>query len=422
MQLTDSVTPTTAHELAEALRAASADSQPVVPRGAGLHQHVGGAPPAGALSLSTLGLARVVEHTPADLTVTVEAGVTLAALNTHLGQYGQWLPWDPPAAEGATVGGLLAAGLSGPLRLGYGAPRDWVLGMRVALGDGRLVKSGGRVVKNVAGYDTHKLHIGALGTLGVIAEVTFKLAPRSGHVATLSLACPSRAQALALAEILRQPPLAPVSLAILPEPEQSHPLSRGREGAPGGERLPAHPERSVLLLARFAGVPAGVARQLREARVRAESAGVDAQELSEEEAAFAWRNVAEFSRPRPTAAHEVVLRVGASPASLAALAAELERQQPADAESLLWPGVGLAYARWPADEHEHTETAVRLAALRARLALLGGYAVVEHASGALREHLDLWGPPPPSIVIMRRLKALWDPRGIVNSGRYIGGI
>ncbi|HHY50039.1 MAG TPA: FAD-binding oxidoreductase, partial [Alphaproteobacteria bacterium] len=213
-----SLTPATPADLAAALREASAAGRPVVPLGAGAHQHLGAPPPAGALHIGTVALNQVLEYAPADLTATAQAGVTLAALQQELARHGQWLPWDPPGGERATLGGLLAAALSGPLRLGYGAPRDWVLGMRVALGDGRIVKSGGRVVKNVAGYDAHKLHIGALGTLGVILDVTFKLAPLPERMATLAWACPDLQAALTLARALRERPLAPVSLALLARP------------------------------------------------------------------------------------------------------------------------------------------------------------------------------------------------------------
>src|SRR5947207_167556 len=194
----DDVTPATPDELAAILRDASERGQVVVPWGAGTLQHLGYPPNPEAIILHTAALNRIVEYNPADLTITVEAGATLGAVQETLRPHGQWLPWDPPAPGTATIGGLLAAGASGPLRLGYGAPRDWVLGMRVALGDGRLIKSGGKVVKNVAGYETHKLQIGALGTLGVIVEVTFKLSPLPERTGSLALACSRREDAAAL--------------------------------------------------------------------------------------------------------------------------------------------------------------------------------------------------------------------------------
>jgi glycolate oxidase FAD binding subunit len=234
--MNDTQTPANAEELAEALRDASLRDQPVVPWGAGTLQRLGAALPSGALILRTTALDRIVEYHPPDLTITVEAGLALETLDAVLAEHGQWLPWLPPAPGRATVGGLLAAGASGPLRLGYGAPRDWVLGMQVALADGRLVKSGGKVVKNVAGYDTHKLHIGALGTLGVIAVATFKVFPRPEHSGALLASCADRANALALAERLRERPLSPAGLALI------------AGGAVGRFAVPAS---GALLAARF---------------------------------------------------------------------------------------------------------------------------------------------------------------------------
>jgi glycolate oxidase FAD binding subunit len=407
----NSTAPLSAEELAETLRAASGDGRPVTPWGAGTHQHLGAPTPPDALTIQLCGLGRVLEYAPADLTATVEAGVTLGALQETLARQGQWLPWDPPGGAGATVGGLLAAGRSGALRLGYGAPRDWVLGMRVALGDGRLVKSGGRVVKNVAGYDAHKLHIGALGTLGVIAEVTFKLSPIPERLGTLLVPCGSSEQAVALAERLRERPLSPVSLAVL----GGTGVDAGRRSGAVAAIVPSIDGHSSVLVARFAGVAAAVERQLREARERAVEAGLAPVELAEGRTEQLWRDLAEFPTP---GAGELVLRAGATPSAIGPLVELLERHGPAGASSLLYPGVGLAYARWPVTEGAPPREAV--ARLRGGLAQIGGYAVVEAAPE--ESGLDLWGPPPESFALMRRLKQQWDPAGILNRGRYLGGL
>ena len=326
--------------IAEHIREASLAGRPLVPWGAGTRQHLGGPPPEGAAILPTAALGSIREHSPPDLTATVEAGETLGALQAALAEHGQWLPWDTPRAAEATIGGLLATAASGPLRLGYGTPRDWTLGMRAALGDGRLVKSGGRVVKNVAGYDLHKLHIGALGTLGVIVEITFKVFPLPEHSATLRLECRDRATALAAAAL--------------------------------GATL-----------------------------------------LDEADAAALWRLASDF--PAPTG-DELLIRAGAPPSELGAVLDALVADAPGGATELLgYPGVGLAYARWqPA-----SDAADALAGVRAALARLGGYAVVESAPPPLRATLDLWGPPPGTLRLMQALKRQWDPQGILNPGRYL---
>ncbi len=124
------------------------------------------------------GMNRLLEYTPEDMTVSVEAGITLAELQRKLGQHGQWLPVDPPQAENLTIGALLAGNKSGPRRYGYGTIRDYLLGIKVVLADGRTIKAGGKVVKNVAGYDLCKLFVGSRGTLGVIIEASFKVLPK----------------------------------------------------------------------------------------------------------------------------------------------------------------------------------------------------------------------------------------------------
>src|SRR5438309_7929856 len=137
------------------------------------------------LELHTGTLDRVLEHSQADMVVSVEAGITLEALQALLSKSGQFLPLDPFNSPGHTIGGLLASGWTGPLRLRYGSARDFLIGIRVALPDGRLASAGGRVVKNVSGYDLMKLHYGAMGTLGVIVAASFKVFPKPLHDATV---------------------------------------------------------------------------------------------------------------------------------------------------------------------------------------------------------------------------------------------
>ena len=178
--------PRTAHELAAMLREAAATGKAVTPVGGGRAAGMGGLLERSDVELHTTLLDRVIEHSPADMVVTVEAGITLEALQSELAQHRQFLPLDPFNSPGHTVGGQLASGWTGPLRLRYGSPRDFLIGIRVALPDGRLASAGGRVVKNVSGYDMMKLHIGALGSLGVIVAASFKLFPTPLHDVTVT--------------------------------------------------------------------------------------------------------------------------------------------------------------------------------------------------------------------------------------------
>ena len=178
-------------ELQVAIRAAAAAKLAILPAGCAAHLGIGMPPRRLDCAISTARLDRVVEHAAADMTVTAEAGVTLGQLNTILAASGQWLPVDPPLPQDTTIGGLIAANLTGPLRLSQGGIRDLILGLRVVRIDGTLIASGGRVVKNTAGYGLRRAFVGSYGTLGVIAEATFKTRPRPEIEAALVMRCDS---------------------------------------------------------------------------------------------------------------------------------------------------------------------------------------------------------------------------------------
>jgi len=184
--------PTTIDELARCVAAAHAADLAVIPAGNGSQLHVGRAPTRYDLALSTQKLTRVLAHEAADMTVTVEAGITLAQLNALLASAGQRLPLDPPHPELTTIGGLIATDACGPLRLAHGKVRDLLIGVTVVLADGTPTHGGGRVVKNVAGYDLMKLFTGSFGTLGIVVEATFKLRPLPEHEAVFVLPTPVR--------------------------------------------------------------------------------------------------------------------------------------------------------------------------------------------------------------------------------------
>jgi len=184
------VEPQSEEEAAEILRCANEDGASVIPRGGGTKSDWGNPPRRTDVMLSTANLNRVIEHAWADLTVTVEAGCTIAELQRTLAQHGQRLAVDPLWPEKATVGGVLSTNDTGVLRLRYGGLRDLIIGVTLALADGTLAKSGGKVVKNVAGYDLSKLVTGAFGTLGVITSATFRLHPLPKHTHTVTAAVP----------------------------------------------------------------------------------------------------------------------------------------------------------------------------------------------------------------------------------------
>ncbi|MGH7728366.1 MAG: FAD-binding oxidoreductase, partial [Vulcanimicrobiaceae bacterium] len=182
-----SVAPATIAEAEATLRAAASDGAAVLFRGGGTAQGIGYPPERVDLELDTRALVRIVEYAPDDFVATLEAGTTLASLQRTLAEHGQRLALDPPLAERATLGGLIAANTYGPLRTRYGTLRDLLLGIELIRADGVPVRGGGKVVKNVAGFDVPKLAIGSLGTLGLIASVTLRLHPRPEAVREVSV-------------------------------------------------------------------------------------------------------------------------------------------------------------------------------------------------------------------------------------------
>ena len=404
--------PDTPEALAAALAEAAADGVAVVPWGAGVYQGMGYPPTDPFRAVTTACLNRVVEHSPADLTIAVEAGMTLRALQSTLSPHGQRVNLDAPLPGRATIGGILATALSGPRRLGYGLPRDQVIGMRVARPDGTLARSGGRVVKNVTGFDMGRLYTGSLGTLGVIVEVGFRLSPLPAVSATLTMACRDSFQALALAEAIRQSRLQPAALDAL--------SSEALAGALGVA------QNEWLLAVEFTGGRATVQRQVEDTLRLVKAHSVHAETPSQEQAVAIWEHVRDFGRSEP--ASMIILRATVLPSHLPDLVAAVDtaaHMVSASPALILRAGNGTLYAHWPAESvndvapetWRHAVAAVRAASLRQR-----GSAVVEECPVELKGVVDLWGPVPEAFMAMERLKEELDPGRVLNPGRYVGGL
>jgi len=367
--------PTTREALAAALAAAGEAGSPV--RFAGAGTKAGWAAPvaAHALELSTLGLDRIVEHNAGDLTAVLEAGVPLASAQETFARAGQMLALDPPAGD-ATIGGIVASGDSGPLRARYGGPRDLVVGMRVALSDGTIAKSGGKVIKNVAGYDLAKLFTGAFGTLGAILEVAVRLHPLAPETAT---AAGSSSDADRLGR-------AAIALARSPLEHYGLDLRWARGGG--------------TLLARFAGVTPRAQAEAAERLLRAE--GLDTELIEADDAL--WEEQREGQRG------PLVLKVSALPSRFPALARALDA---VGGRALGRAALGLYWIRL---EQPSAETVGRL-----RRELAPSPCVVLDRPAGLE--LDPWGPADPgALTLMRRVKRAFDPAGVCNPRAYVGGL
>jgi glycolate dehydrogenase FAD-binding subunit len=372
---THSETPATAQEAAELLAAGGR----VRIRGGGTRAGWGHAMPPPDLVLSTAGLNRIVEHNEGDLTAVVEAGVPLREAQQRFAAAGQMLALDPPGAPETTVGGVFATGDSGPLRHRYGAARDLIVGITVALPDGTVAKAGGKVIKNVAGYDLAKLFTGAFGTLGLIVQVSLRLHPRPPQVLTARGVSDDPEQLAAAAGALAHVPLEAECLDV---------AWRAGRGA---------------VLVRFGGATAQGGAEA--AAVALREHGCDA-DVVEDDAAL-WQE----QRAHQRSESQTVVKVSGLPIDLAKV---LRAAAQLDGGVVGRAGLGLAWVTLPGGAD-----AVR--ALRAALAPAA--CVVGDAPEAVRQAIDPWDAQRAEpLSLLRRVKERFDPSGVCNPGLYVGGI
>ena len=458
--MTEVIEPATAADVAAALRHASEERQSVVIRGAGTKSDWGR--PAGHIDvfLDMNRLNRVLAHQHGDLTAIIEAGATLHDVNHALARHGQWLPLDPPFAEHATIGGILATNDSGPLRHRYGTPRDLVIGIQLATTDGLLSKAGGQVVKNVAGYDLSKLVAGSFGSLAAIVSATFKLTPLPAASKTLTFDVPDAAALAQLVRSVMASQLEPIAFEI---------VFRGGAGPPvqGGRGAPEKPALQVLL--RFASLPAVVEAQIARASAALKGCATSSHVVDGDAERALWREHAS----RLWDASGAIVRASWLPADVAAALAEIERiaepamameREPFDSPLILSPskderiaqdtpfdrplipspskdervaqgrpvrraaaarlkaspsieligrgGVGAGHIRIDADEPAQAQI---ISQLRETAAF--GNVVIVRGSAALKALVDVWGPQGDRQSLLGSLKRAFDPDGVLNAGR-----
>ena len=391
-------TPSSVDELTAALAAANEAGVAVIPWGGGCHMALGNVPSRYDVALRTTKLDGVIEYEAADLTVTVEAGMTFEQLGAILAEHGQFLPIDAPGET--TIGGALAAAAGGPSQHAYGLARDWLLGCRIAQADGVLVRGGGRVVKNVAGYDLPRLIVGSLGTLGVIVEATFKLTPLPATEETLLAVHPSlgaTADAILAAD---ERGLALTAAALIDAPAAAE-LNTGIDIDPG----------AGIAAYRIAGGAAAVERTRKDlAALSVDSATLL---LDGDRTASFWRRLNETLGG-------VELKASLPPAAVRGFVATLaDGDAGAGMPLIAYPTVGVV--RVALADAETDEMASIVERLRANAIAAGGSLVVTRAPVELKRRIDVWGEVD-ALALMRNLKQQFDPESTLNPGRFVGGI
>jgi glycolate oxidase FAD binding subunit len=389
------VEPGTIEETSEVMKLASREGLAVSPRGGGTKIGLGNPPRQVDLILSTARMDGIIEHVPGDQIVRVQAGLKLQDLQESLAESDQMLGVDPPE-EGATIGGIAAANSSGPRRLRYGTVRDLIIGIKVVLADGTVAKAGGKVVKNVAGYDLSKLFTGSLGTLGVIAEANFRLHPIRETARTVFLEVDDHEK---IADVTQELTHSSFSQFVLDALEIRWEGDRG------------------VIAALFEGIEPAVEAQSSVATEVLRSHG-ETSVLGEEDGEEFWES---FAR-RPWDAGDVGLKIGAPPSDLTAvLASVLGAAERAGVEARLsgHAGTGVTFAGLSGGEDGLVEVVEEVREIRVRRS---GSVVVQEAPLIVKERLDAWGAGGDYLGLTRRVKEKFDPGYTMNPGRFLGGI
>ena len=400
------VFPGSVDEVAAVIGLAAEAARPVTPWGGGTAVSVGMPAAPGGLVLGLRRLSRLLEHEPGDLTASAEAGMTVEAFQTALRGRGQWVSLDPADARLATLGGVLAANASGPRRHLYGTARDLLIGVTVVTADGAIVRGGGKVVKNVAGYDLPKLFVGSYGTLGVIVEATVKLRPLPDHERLVCVPFDRLKDAGAAVKALLAGDLIPNAIDLLD----------AAAAAALGAASPA-------LVVGFDGLREQVDWQCAElSRLVAACGGREGRPLPDD----TWPRLGTAARAAfPSTA--AVMAFSVLPGQVADLMEQGAGAARARGLASAWAahaGVGVVRAALASDGRgkEPAPIAALLREWRNLARAGGGHGTVELAPLAVKSQVPVWDDPGAAGRIMERIKAQLDPRNILNPGRFVAGI
>jgi glycolate oxidase FAD binding subunit len=400
----NTVIPSSISELSQILVRASTAQQIVIVRGG----NTTNATPNADVCLDLAQLNRVSEYEPANLTITVEAGMTLAALQATLREQKQFLPIDPPQAERATIGGVLASNAHGPWRLRYGTLRDWTIGMRIVLADGNIVRGGGKVVKNVAGYDMPKLFIGSHSTLGVIVEATFKLSPWPSHTRTLVAQFASHTAATSVL---------PALLRFMPSPDAAEILD---PAAAQAVKLSMRAARAnhYLLVAQFTGNEPTVTRHARDFETLCKQHEVvEVTTLEDSVAQNVWSSVRDLPATlgdEPTTMIELRLL----PSQLDEACVTMRQiANEHNVNTMVFARAGQTL--WAALHGDDTKVMDLVNRLREWATSRKRFLVVQRVPTTLRGKLEVWGAPRTEVAVMRKLKEQFDPQHVLRSDDWL---
>ena len=399
LPLTETIAPADEAAVAAAVREASEAGTPVYPIGGGTRQDYGLRPTRPGIGLSLAKLNQVVDYPADDMTITLQAGLTMAELADCLSVKGQWLPVDVPQPHRATVGGVVATGLSGPRRYAHGTIRDYVIGIRAVDGLGTAFSGGGRVVKNAAGYNLCRLMVGSLGTLGVITQVTLMVRPLPETSALVVCELPNLDAAERLSAGLVHTKTLPVAVELLAG-------SAAQENPAMGPMLTSSVARLIVA---FEGSRPEVDWMVRRLEEEWQQEGVSPlTTIGHSEAGPMWDWLSEFP------AH---VQINVSPGTTADMVARLLRLDPGAAIQA-HAGNGVIRLRLSPPILADLGELMR-SRLRPAVAATGGRMVVLCCpNGAQLTRQDVWGPPGDGATVMQAIKDRFDPKGLLNPDRF----
>ena len=420
------VYPPSAEQVAEVLKYAAEHDVAVIPCRNATKLDIGNPPRRYDVALSLKDMNRVWHYEPADLTVSVEPGMKLGDFQRFLGRHRLWLPLDPPGGARASLGGILATNSTGLLRIHYGAPRDIVLGMKVATSEGKIVKTGGRVVKNVAGYDLAKLLVGSFGTLGVIVEASLKLYPLPAERVTFVVSASTLDAAREFRRSILNSPLSPMRMVLLGATASAlvRNLASPTTAMPGSEG-PLAEEREFEIWIEAGGSKRVLGRYGRELEELGRAVGASVRPMETELAEAGWARVSDFyawlSEAFPNlVVVKAVLPIAEGERFLSRALKEAEEEEIRVA-SFSQTAAGVIYLGLMEAARAPIQVGL-LKRIRDAAESLGGALIIERCPPELKSRLDVWGAVGDDFEIMRKVKAAWDPKGILAPGRYPGGL